>query len=115
MPSPLLGRRLVGSGRLGHHADGQTSDMPEEPVELCESGFAITAEFVSDEGLAVSWSRGGQDQEPIAVPLDNGRQTLRRSSVEHGLMLQIPANVAVRLVTLLSERYPDAFDPESPD
>jgi hypothetical protein len=89
--------------------------MPEEPVELCESGFAITAEFVSDEGLAVSWSRGGQDQEPIAVPLDNGRQTLRRSSVEHGLMLQIPANVAVRLVTLLSERYPDAFDPESPD
>lgn len=111
---PLPGWAADRLGMLGHHAGGQASEMPEDPVELCENGLAVTAEFVSDEGSAVSWSQGGQDQETIAVPLDNGKQKLRRS-VERRLMLQIPANVVVRLVTLLAEQYPDAFDPEFTD
>jgi len=89
--------------------------MPEEPVEVCENGLAITAEFVSDEGLALTWSQGGRDQEPIAVPLDSGKQKLRRSLVEHRLMMQLPTNVVARLVSLVADEYPDAFDAEAPD
>jgi hypothetical protein len=89
--------------------------MPEEPVELRENGLTVTAEFVSDEGLAMTWSQSGRGKEPIAIPLDSGKQTLRRTSVVSQLMMKLPPSVAARLVALLAEEYPDAFDPEAPD
>jgi hypothetical protein len=89
--------------------------MPEEPVEVRENGLTVTAEFVSDEGLALTWTQSGREQEPIAIPLADGKEKLRRSYVEHELRMQIPGSVVGRLVTLLAEEYPDAFDPETPD
>src|ERR1700733_1166123 len=87
--------------------------IAERAVEVCADGLAVTAEFVSDEGLALTWSQAGQDQEPIAIPLDNGNQKLQRSFVEHRLMTQLPANIVARLVSLVAEEYPDAFDAEA--
>jgi hypothetical protein len=89
--------------------------MPEEPVELSENGLTVTAEFVSDEGLALTWSQRGRGQKPIAIPLDSGNQRFRRTYVESRLTAQLPASVAFRVVTLLAEQYPDAFDPEASD
>jgi hypothetical protein len=82
------------------------------PVEVSESGLTLTGEFVSDEGLALTWSQAGHAQEPIAIPLDKGKQTLDRAQVERRLKMQIPAEVVARLVALLDDEFPDAFDPE---
>jgi hypothetical protein len=89
--------------------------MAEQPVEVCENGLTVTAEFVSDDGLGVTWSQSGRSQEPIAILLDNGRQKLQPSSVEKRLMMHMPARVVARLMARLVEEYPDAFEPEAPD
>jgi hypothetical protein len=89
-------------------------DLPE-PVEVSEDGLTVTAEFVSDQGLALTRSHIGNALESIAIPLDKGKQKLDRSYVEQRLKMQIPGDVVDRLVALLEEEYPDAFDPRTSD
>ena len=86
--------------------------MSQEPdaVEIVEDDMTIVAEFISDEGLAVTWSAAGHAQEPIAIPLAEGKETLNRADVEGQLEAQIPTAAVAQLLLLLDERYPDAFD-----